>query len=493
MLPSCTFKHLLAFLLIMMLPILSIAQSNSAELAALKLESEAKIDLSMAISTALANNHNIKRSMLDVRVAKQDVLNAWAAVMPDVSTSMNYTRNLEIPVNFVPAIAFDPNADPNELIPLAFGTDNNWTGGLVVTQNIFKGEALVGISSAEIYLSAQQEGKRQVAQQVVTETRIAFANVLYAEQNLKLQQNIIDRLKENLRQNKARVEAGLLDAYEVLRLEVTLSNQEPQLAEARFALDQAYRQLSITMGLPADFKIPVVGDLSSYNIMATEQEDEINQLTAKITEAVPLEERFPTESLLRRSDIIGLNIQRQLKIKETQAYKSRFLPTITADYALQWTAAQPGTPNFFGESNQRARFQTLGFTISMPLFSGLSRTTTVQKAILERKNIELQQDQAKQMANAQILELREAFDKIQKTADARTKALEQAKRGYQIAFSRFEQGLGTQLDVDEANEQMQAAETNFAAMVLEYLQVKAQYDQAIGQVPFVDLTIATTN
>lgn len=463
------------------------AQQNSAIEAAKKLENEPKLNLAQAIQTALANNHDIKSAMLDVRVAKQDVLNAWANVMPDVAASMSYTRNLEIPVNFVPAQFFDPNAGPDELVPLAFGTDNNWNGGFTVSQNIFKGEALVGISSAEVFLSAQQEEKRQIAQNVVTQTRLAYNEVLFAKESLDLQENLIGRLEENLRQNKARVEAGLLDSYEVLRLEVALSNQQPELANARYALEQAYRNLSIVMGLPADFKIPIEGDLSSYILMEKDQTTIDNKATAEITELTPLSEGFPSEAFLFRADLNILDYQRQLKIRETQAYKSRYLPTLTAEYALQWTAAQPGRPNFFGESDQRARFQTLGLNVSVPLFSGMSRNVAVQKAIIERKRIELQQDKAKQQATAEILQLQEAFEKIQETAEARQKAMSQAKRGYEIARSRFEEGLGTQLDVDEAEEQMQMAENNYAAMILEYLSTKAQYDQAIGKVPFVDI------
>lgn len=455
--------------------------------ALLSIQDESELTLPMAIKTALANNHAIKRALLTIKIADAQVQNAWAEVMPDINTNMNYTRNLEIPVNFVPA-AFFGDTDSDELIPLAFGTDNNWQGGFTVSQNIFKGEALIGISTAELYRSASQEAHRGTAQQVVTQTRAAFYQVLYAEQNYDLQEKIIARLVENLRQNKARVNAGLLDNYEILRLEVSLANQRPLLEEARFAINQAYRNLSITMGLSADFTIPVKGNLATYELMNSVQNDPENVESGKINELVSIASSTPSIDVLDRSDINSLDIQRSLKIKETQAYKSRFLPTITADYAWQYTAAQPGTPNFFGNSNQRARFQTIGLNFSMPIFTGLSRAVAVQKAITERKDIELQKEEAKLNATAQILNLQEAFRKIKSTAEARAKALEQAKRGYEIAQSRYNEGLGTQLDVDEAEEQMQLAESNYAFMILEYLSTKAEYDLAIGKVPFVDLS-----
>lgn len=462
------------------------AQNTASSEAIADLLNAKELSLSMAIKTALANNHDIKRALLAVKIADAEVKNAWAEVMPDINTNLVYTRNLEIPVNFVPA-AFFGDTESDELIPLAFGTDNNWQGGFTVSQNIFKGEALIGISSAELFKSASEEAQRGTSQQIVTQTRTAFYQVLFAEQNFELQQKIISRLEENLRQNKARVDAGLLDNYEILRLEVSLANQRPMLEEARFAISQAYRKLSITMGLPAEFKVPVKGNLATYELMQDQQQDAENVESGEINELIKIQEVLPADAFTMRSDLNSLNIQRELKIKETQAYKSRFLPTITAEYAWQYTAAQPGSPNFFGNSNQRARFQTVGLNFSMPVFTGLSRSVAVQRAIIERKDIELQKDQAKLSATAQILDLQEAFTKIKSTAEARSIALEQAKRGYEIAQSRYNQGLGTQLDVDEAEEQMQIAESNYASMILEYLSTKAQYDFAIGKVPFVDV------
>ncbi|HBQ59038.1 MAG TPA: hypothetical protein DD671_05285, partial [Balneolaceae bacterium] len=70
------------------------------------------IDLKQSIQIALANNTQMKRSLLSVRDADQQIQNAWSNVMPDISASANYTRNLEVPVNFIPAVIFDPNADP---------------------------------------------------------------------------------------------------------------------------------------------------------------------------------------------------------------------------------------------------------------------------------------------------------------------------------------------------------------------------------------------
>src|SRR5699024_7363340 len=115
------------------------------------------LTLPEAINVALANNSEVKRSLLSLKSADQQVRLAWSEVMPDISASAGYTRNLEIPVNFVPAKFFDPDAPEDKLTPLQFGTDNNWQGGISVSQTIFRGEAIVGIGSSKVYKAVQSE------------------------------------------------------------------------------------------------------------------------------------------------------------------------------------------------------------------------------------------------------------------------------------------------------------------------------------------------
>ena len=93
------------------------------------------------------------------------------------------------------------------------------------------------------------------------------------------------------------------------------------------------------------------------------------------------------------------------------------------------------------------------------------------------------------MLNAQneITTARENLNQVFETAQARQEALEQAQRGYEIAKSRFDNGLGTQLDLTEAELQVRQAELNYASLIYNYLTAKARYDLATGQVPFIDI------
>ncbi len=463
------------------------AQENPSQLNSL-LGQDRTLSIDQAINVALANNTQIKRALLSIDDADELVKIAYSEVLPDVTSSVNYVRNIEIPVSFLPAEIFDPTQPPGTFIPVAFGTDNNWQGGINVSQNIFRGEAIIGIASSTVFKKVQEELYRATAQQIVTQTRTAYYQVLIAKENLRLQEIQIRRLEENLADNEARFRAGLIEEYDVLRVRVQLSNERPLLIDAEYALDEAYRNLNVVLGLPVDFEFQVEGNLNNFDILNVDEAAAENADLRMVDQMNPYrfeETGTPAEVWTdSRGDIRILESQINLKDKEITAIQSRFLPTISATYGLNWNAVEAGTLDPFENA---VRAQTIGVSVSLPLFSGLERISNVKRAKIQRKDLEVQKREAMLNAKNEITTAQENLNQVFETAQARREALEQAQRGYEIAKSRFDNGLGTQLDLTEAELQVRQAELNYASLIFNYLTAKAQYDLATGQVPFIDI------
>lgn len=444
------------------------------------------LSMKQAIETALANSTDIRRALLSIDDAEQLENLAWAEVLPDIEANMNYTRNIEIPVNFVPGEFF--GGEPGSLVPIAFGTDNSWDGGLSVSQTIFRGQAFVGISSSAVFRMAQLENYRAASQLVVTATRQAFHAVLIAEEQYRLQEATIERLKANLGDNRARAEAGILDEYEVLRLQVQLRNEEPGLQQAQNAIRAAYRNLKTTMGVNLDWDFEVQGELSSYDILAPASGGENGSL-AEISSSTPYSTLVETDDIgdigRSRGDLRVLDYQIRLKNKEIQAAKSEYFPTINATYNLRWSAAQAGSPVFFGDKESRARFQTLGLSVSLPIFQGFTRHTNIQRGIIARKDLQEQLTFAERQARNEVIGASEDIEQVIRLLPSVQEGIDLAQTGYDRALVRYNTGIGTQLDVTEAELQLRQAQLNYAQLVFDYLNSKARYDQAIGRVPFV--------
>lgn len=444
-----------------------------------------KLSLSEAIEIAIANNPDVKRAVLATDDAKELVKIAYSEIYPNVSSAINYTRNIELPVNFLPGEIF--GGEPGTLIPVAFGTDNNWQGGFTVSQTLFRGETIIGLSTSTIYQAVQKESLRLTSQQVVTQARIAYYQVLVAEEQLRLQQAQINRIEKNLSETKRRAEVGIVDDYDVLQLEVQLGNQKPLLVEAEYGVAGAYRNLKLVMGIPYQFEFKVIGQLNEFDIVSEQAVSDLNSDIKTIDQlnAYSYEESIQADvtDVSGRGDVNVLEASMLLKDKEITAVKSRFLPTLSANYNLQWTAVEAGTPNFFEDA---VRFQTLGLNLSLPLFEGFKRNADVQRVLIEKKDLEEQMRAATLNGQNEIASASEDLNMAFETAEGRKIALKQAREGYSRAQKRYSNGLGSQLEVLEAEVQVRQAEVNYALMVFNYLTAKAQYDLATGAVPLVD-------
>ncbi|PAU94935.1 hypothetical protein CK503_05555 [Aliifodinibius salipaludis] len=456
-------------------------------------EEPGAISLDQAIQISLANNTEIKRSLLSVRDADQQVRTAWSNVMPEITSSANYTRNLEIPVNFIPEVVFDPAGDPDNLVPVAFGTDNNWQGGFTVSQTLFNGQAFVGVSTSSLFKTAQSEGLRATAQGIVTQTRMAYYQVLIAKEQVRLQQSRLERIKENLEDTKKSYEQGLVDEYAVMQLEVQLENIKPELTSAEFSQKEAVRNLLDAMGLPVSLSLNVKGDLSDFDIQAPNTSKEENKALKKVDRMTPLSLESDSTLLERAFDMRGdlrvLDVRQQLQEKQIKAQKSKYLPSIVANYNLQWSAAQAGTPVFFGSERQRARSQTFMIGVQLPIFQGFQRDAAIQQAQIQKKDLQLQEYQTKRNAESEITSAEESIKEVFEVETARKRALDLAQEGYDRALKRYQAGLGSQQEVTDAELQLREAEVGYAQMVFNYLAAKAQYDQAVGEVPFVEKNV----
>jgi outer membrane protein TolC len=65
-------------------------------------------------------------------------------------------------------------------------------------------------------------------------------------------------------------------------------------------------------------------------------------------------------------------------------------------------------------------------------------------------------------------------------------AVEQARRGFEIASAQYREGLSSQLERRDAEIALRQSEFNYAQAVYDFLVFQAQLDEAVGQVPMVN-------
>lgn len=440
------------------------------------------LSLEQALEQALANNRDLEVARLDLKGAEERVREAWGSVFPTLDLNMSYTRNLTVPGNFLPRIIFDPNASPDELVAVKFGADNSWSLQLRAEQPLFEASAFIGVGTADRYHGLQEEIVRGRTIAVVTRVKLAYYATLLAEAGVRLTENTVARVRQTLEETRKMAAAGVASSYEVLRLEVELANLEPGLRRSANAAEAAKRNLAVELAEDDLDSVEVQGSLLDMDLGDELVDNGEGGVRAAGTMLVP--DRALDLALENRSDVRQMALTEQLRVAELRVEQSEYLPKLSLFGTYSIAAQQNGNPDFFGASDrQRSYGRQVGLQLSMPLFNGMKRParTAQKRAVVEqvRSQEALLRDRVESDVKTLLDEVAEAHDRAAAQKLART----QAERGYQIARAQYREGVGSQLEVTDAENALRQSEFNYAEAVHDYLTARARLEEAIGVVP----------
>jgi outer membrane protein len=451
--------------------------------------------------SALDANRELIAARETYVTAQEQVSEAWGSIMPSIDFNASFTRNLQVPVNFLPARIFDPNAGQDEYIGVQFGADNQWNSTISLEQPIFRPNVIVALGAARRFETLQSEVVRGEAQSVVTEVRNGYYALLLAQEQARLTENSVRRVRESLEETRALNTAGLASDYEVLRLEVELANLEPNLRRARNAILQTRRELAILANLSDHEALEVQGSLAEMNLREMEENSPANQAVlafAGISFVGPDE----TEELLEaglaraaemRSDLRQLELTEELRHTEMRAEQASYLPEITLFGNYIITAQDNGSPSFFGRGDgQRADSKAIGLRVTVPIFQGFQRDARVDQARAQLRQAQANTSQGVQVAQSQIRTILENVEESLLRATAQELAVGQAQRGFEIASAQYTEGIGSQLELTDAEVALRESEFNYAQAVYDYLIARSNFDAAVGMVPLVDVDVSQT-
>ncbi len=445
-----------------------------------------------AIGYALENNRDLRDAQLGLATAGQQVREAWGSLYPSVDATVSYQRNVKVQEAFLPRIIFDPTASPNELVPVRFGADNNWSAFLNVTQPIFDAGALVGVGTAGRFQTLQREVVRGQAQRISSRVRRAYYHALLAHEEVRVTQESVRRTEQTLDETRGLNRAGLASDYDVLRLDVRLANLKPNLRRASNAAAAAERDLSVELGLEEARPVKVAGRLHELQLASADANEGANLELLRLVGfggALDASYEMLREVAARmRSDLRQAQLSRQLEDARVKFETTSLFPRLSAFFNYGIIAQEDGGLNPFGaNSNQRTTSAAVGLQLEVPIFSGFQRLARVQQRKLARRQAEVQLDLLEQQIGNQI---RTALDALQETrlrADAAREAVGEARRGFEIVTSQYLAGISSPLEVTEGEVLLRESEFNYAQAVYDYLIAQADLDDAVGVVPMVDV------
>ena len=450
------------------------------------------LPLRTVVEIALVNNVQILAASSSVRIAEQQVREVQSGVYPQVSAEASYLRSLgSLSQQVIPDQ--DPVIEPDT----SNAPDNVWTASLKLNQTVIDFRVFAGFAAAGHLLSLRGEERRGAAHQVVDLVRQSYFDVLLAAEQEALTEQSIARVRQTLRETRARHGEGFASDDELLRAEVQFTNLETRLLLARNRVAAARGRLLVTIGVDPLQPVAVSGSLSELQLAPGARNSAGNADLLAASGAVALaamtEEELRQAAFTLRSDLRQLRAAVTLSEKQVEVQEREALPVIRAFGSVDFRVADNDEDDVFGSripmSDRYSQWDlsaSAGLSIQVPVFSGFGRLSRLEQRREELRRTTYGLRHAEREMVNQVRTLAAALREARARAASQRVAIVQSERGYEIATARYRAGVGSQFEVVAAETTLREAEFNYAQAVYDYLSTASRLELATGQVPLVD-------
>jgi outer membrane protein TolC len=420
--------------------------------------------IDQAVITALAKNPAVLQALEQIRVTKGVIIQIRAEALPQISPSFNWNWT-------------DPNLRENRSFSTFSGGGGGGTGAEAIenlrsditynvqvtgSQLVFNYSTFRAIRGTFFQRDSAYFALRNTVDATIATVKTQFYQVIVNRELIVVQEDSVNLLESQLKDQQNRFEAGTVPRFNVLQAQVQLYNQIPQLIAARNAYRISVLQLAKTLGLDYTqgprIRLPlrVSGDLS--------------YIPRKIDLVAAIEEGKRNRPLLKEQRANVMN-----QIEQVHVAIGSWLPNVNANGGGEWLSSEFNSS--FGQVHKGWLTTVTG---SWPIFdSGMAwGKIQQQRAILSQQEI-IYDDDVRQVE----LEIQTAASNLlqnRETVVATEKNLETSAEALRLAKARLDAGAGTQLDVLNAQVQQTTAQSTYLQALFGYISSLADFDRATG-------------
>lgn len=391
-----------------------------------------RLTLEQAHEMALRNHPLIRVGDLKALIAGETVRQTRSGFFPNISanavavgTAKDNTRLAAVGALNNPAI-FDRNAEGILVSQLItdFGRTANLTG------------------SARLLAEAAAENAQATREQILLAVDEAFYAALQAqsvtrvaEQTITNRQGFLDQVSE-----LARVKA---------RSELDVSFARVNFEDARLLLSKAENDLAASFAQLAN----LMGTQNSTNYALVEQSVPV-PVSTNVSNLVQ-------EALATRPDLLSLRHQEGAALKYAKGERALSYPTVSAVASAGVVPVRdPQLPDTYAAA---------GVVISVPLFAGGYYAARREGALLQAQ---AQEETLRDLENNVVRDVRVAWLNSQNAYDRYVitgRLLENARQSYNLAQARYQQGISSIIEFNQAELNLISAEITYGDTRYEYL------------------------
>ncbi|CAN5324568.1 TolC family protein [soil metagenome] len=411
-----------------------------------------------AVNFAIKNSAQVKNALLDVQIQYQTNKEITAAAFPQINGTLGFQDYLSIPTSLIPAeFAGGP---PGTYFPVKFGTKYNANTGIDIQQLLFEGQVFVGLMARKTSIEFAQANAQVTQEQIKTNVyKIYYQLVVGKRQITSIDANIL-RFQKLLHDVTEIYRNGFAEKLDVNKVEVQLNNLRTEKVKADNQLEAGYSGLKFLMSMPPSQKIELTDTLSEAMIKQ-----------GILDSAYSYQERKEYQLLNLASKLNEFNIRR---------YRLSKIPTVAGSFSYSKNA-QRQKFDFFKSGGDWFTTSFIGLRISVPIFDGGARNARISRAKLELQKTLNNIEQLKLSIDNDVEQARLRFSTAVITIDAQKRNMELAEQVYNTTKLKYEQGLGSNQEIYNAQTELRVAQNNYYASLYDAINARIDYLRATGK------------
>lgn len=412
-----------------------------------------------AVEYGLKNSSRVKNALTDVKIQMQSNRDVTSAALPQVNGYVSGTNYMDIPTQLIPGEFF---GQPGTYLPVQFGTRYNVLYGVDLKQLLFDGQVFVGLQARAASMEYASLNAAVTEEQIKANIYKIYYQLAVGKKQLEIFDINIARTEKLLHDTREMFKNGFQEKLDVDKVTVTLSNLRTDKLKVENRLKTGNVALKYLMGMPVKEELILTDTVSEASL----KEDIL------VTEdSLQFENRKEYQLMKSMEKLGNYNIKR---------YKMGYLPTVslTGSYSQN---AQRNKFNFFKGGEAWFKSTYIGLRIDVPIFDGLAKDARIKQARLELEKTQTSMLDLKNNIATEIDTARISLQNALVTMEEQKKNMDLAERVYNQTKLKYEEGLGSNLEVTNAEADLKTAQNNYFSSLYDAVVARIEYLRATGK------------
>ena len=438
---------------------------------------QTSMSLNDCIDYAIKNQTKMKGARLDEELQIQKNNEIIGIARPQITANGQFQYLFILPKQRASADAFDfassltffkidtpayqayqqqPKAKYSEL---QFGLPFNVSAGVQASQLLFDAGVFVALKARRSLEELSTLNTKRTEEEIRVSVSKAYYNCIIAEKRIALLNENISLLSTIENQTRKLFEEGFAEKIDADRLKVQTNNLKIEKQKIENLIELSYQLLKFQMGMALNNNLTLTDNLTINEVKNGLELDRIVNYD-------------------NRTEMTLLKTVKRLNGYDYERYQKGYLPTIAAVVSGSYASQTQSIPDLF----KYRYFPTGAFVLSanVPIYDGNTRKSKMNQAKLNILKNENDMETLKQAVDLESSNARTQLKNSLISLENQEKNIDLARKVYDVAQKKFKEGVGTNIEIIQAETALKDAQTNFFNSLYEAIISKIDFQKSLG-------------